>query len=866
MTTLSGRRPVLRLAGASLVAAPLTLAALSGWDAEAFGVAMLGTGPTGGHWLLLSLAGLTVAVVAGLAGWRYRSLAALGRRMCAEQARQVRLNAVLAALSDCNQAMMRAADEAGLLAEVCRVVGMHLRVCAAQVATDSPDRPVAAWPDDREQPDGIALSLALEAEGKQLGELTLYQEAGRVFDADETILLKRLANDIAFGVLALRHREERSRATALLRESEERFRSLVDNMTDFVWEVDAEGRYTYASPRVHDILGYAPDDLIGRTPFDLMPPEEAHRMEEVFRDLAHLRAPIRSLENVNIAKDGRLVVLETSGMPILATDGTLRGYRGVDRDVTERRQAAAELQWEAEVRGVFAELGRLLLAPISIDQLSRTIVERGGRLIGTLRGCACYHEPSDGGRMVCATSDGTNEGMCGDIEPGRSLMVNTLPEGMCSGSATQLPLQRLISVPVSIDERVVGRLTFADCDRPFEPRDIEVAERLAVIYGLALRRAWDQRALEDSRTKLQTVTAAAQDGIVMLDQAGRVEFWNDGATRIFGWSESEMVGRGLCETVTLPPGQDLFAAQAVEAEGRRKDGAAVPIEITVVGTRLGDRQAAVATVKDLTERKEAERLRLEMEMRLFQAQKMDALGTLAGGIAHNFNNMLMPVMALTELTLNELPLNAPGRKRLEAVLQASQRARDLVRRILTFGRQDAPAMAPLPLAEVVAEGLELLRSALPRTVEIRERIEPVSILGDRGQLLTVLMNLGSNAADAMEGQPGVLEVVLLADGRSTRPGRPPPATPEPPFARLSVRDTGHGMDERTLRRVFEPFFTTKNVGRGTGLGLATAQAIVAAHGGDIRVRSAPGHGTTFDIYFPLLREPPQASVSQQKVE
>lgn len=778
--------------------------------------------------------------VAAAGGWRYRTMVELSRR-------QARLNAALGALCGCNHALARAGDERQLLAMVCKVVGESLVARAVAVRLEGQDSLAAQWPEDAPAASNWTACLPLMAEGTRLGTLCLCHDGRHRLDGGEADLLSRLADDIGFGILALRHRDERRRADLALRDSEERYRSLVDNLTDFVWEIDADHRYTYVSARAQDILGYAPAELLGRTPFDLMPPDEAVRIEDEFTVLTELRLPIQHIENINVARDGRMVVLESSGMPMQDGQGGLIGYRGVARDITERKRAEAALMWEADVRGVFAELGRLLLTSIPIEQVSRTVVERGCRLIGAQRGCACHSDPETG-RPICATPvDFAYATLCGGTAQ---------TDQPCTDFDDGASIHRQLSVPVTVGGRPVGRLTFGGPERPFEPRDREIAERLADIYSLALRRAQDEKALIESRAKLETVTAATQDGIVMLDEHGRIDFWNAAAARIFGRSEAEVLGQPLCgmlagDTSALCHG-DPLAERSLEVEGRRQDGSAVPLEITVVATRLGQKSTAVATVKDLTERKEAERLRLEIEKRTFQAQKMDALGTLAGGIAHNFNNMLMPVMVLTELTMNDMPADWPGRKRLEAVLQASRRARDLVQRILTFGRQDNPTMQPLNLSEVVAEGLELLRSALPRSIEVREHLEdlPAPVLADRGQLLTVLMNLGSNAADAMEGTTGVLEVTLTAAATVPEDSSLPAGL----YARLSVRDTGHGMDEATLRRVFEPFFTTKGVGRGTGLGLATSQAIVAAHGGCIQPHSTPGQGTVLDIWLPLVAE------------
>ncbi len=812
---------------------------------------------------LAAMAALLLFSVAAAVAWRFHSVVRLNRDLESSQRQLRNINGALAALVGCNQALVRAADERELIDVVAFVIGSNLACRAVRidlVRDDGGMAPAAAWTAAAEPPaDAFVLSLLVVAGGERLGIIDLAPEDPNGFAEEELELLYQLADDVAFGIAAWR-------ARAALRDSEQKYRDLIENLTDWVWEVDEDGRYTFASSRVAEMLGYAPHEVIGNSPFDTMPPEEATRVGAAFAEVMARRRPFQRLENLNVAKDGRMVILETSGAPIFDGEGRFRGYRGIDRDVTERHRNEAALKREAEVNAVFAELGRLLLEPVPMSAIAEMILDRGRRLTGSRRGSACHRERR-GGAMVCATPGDADLDVdvdlecCGGVEADRVVFANSAGQ-LCGDRA----VERVVSVPVKIAGEPVGRLTFADAARDYERQDLELAERLAVIFGLALRRAWDQTELIESGTKLATVTAAAQDGIVMMDADGRVTFWNDAAARIFGYSAEEMLGRPLHATLAGPEDAAAFERNFVhfretgrgpnvgttrEVEGWRKDGSRVPVEVSLASARLGDAWTAVATVKDLTERKEAERQRRSVEQQLFQAQKMDALGTVAGGIGHNFNNMLLPVMALTELTIAELPEGHPGRRRLESVLQASRSARDLVARVLTFARRDAPAMEPARLDQVVAEGLELLRTALPPSIELRVSLNEIGRLAmvDRSQIQTVVMNLGGNAADALDDRPGVIEVTLDEvdlDGTEA-PGKLPAGR----YARLTVRDDGPGMDAETLARIYDPFFTTKSVGKGTGMGLATAQAIVAGHGGAIAVDSRPGAGATFTVHLPL---------------
>jgi CheY-like chemotaxis protein len=235
---------------------------------------------------------------------------------------------------------------------------------------------------------------------------------------------------------------------------------------------------------------------------------------------------------------------------------------------------------------------------------------------------------------------------------------------------------------------------------------------------------------------------------------------------------------------------------------------------------------------------------------------MEAMGTLAGGVAHDFNNILAAIVGYVELTMLDVAEVTKVKHNLEEVLRASKRARDLVNQILAFSRQSQNELKPVEITPIVKETLKLLRASLPTTIEIRHHIEPSTgaIEADPTQIHQVLMNLCTNAAHAMGEEGGLLEVSVtkVAVDASTAPLNleiDPGA-----YLRISVRDTGHGMTSEVLERIFDPYFTTKDKGKGTGLGLAVVHGIVISHKGGICAESEPGTGTCFHVYFPRIEQ------------
>jgi PAS domain S-box-containing protein len=364
--------------------------------------------------------------------------------------------------------------------------------------------------------------------------------------------------------------------------------------------------------------------------------------------------------------------------------------------------------------------------------------------------------------------------------------------------------------------------------------------------------------LERSEEHLARAQRVAAVGSFEFDLgSGRIE-WSDETYRMLGVRrESEPMSYASFIAMIVPSDRETVErAIAIARQGhdvppagfdiRRSDGAVRTIEyqIEVKRDATGKPLKLIGVCRDTTELRETERQRDELEAQLRRSQKLEALGTLAGGIAHDLNNALTPVIFLSGMMLEEAPEGSRDRETLGLIDEGGKRARDLVRRMLTFARKDEPKRLRLDVAAVVRNALKLLRASIPATISINERVLPVPpVLADEGQLHQVLANLVYNAAQAIGDGIGAIAVEVAAADGALAGGEA--------AVRLTVMDNGCGMDEPTRQRVFDPFYTTKSVGEGTGLGLSVVHGIVTAHGGAITVESALGLGSRFDIYLPI---------------
>jgi PAS domain S-box-containing protein len=345
---------------------------------------------------------------------------------------------------------------------------------------------------------------------------------------------------------------------------------------------------------------------------------------------------------------------------------------------------------------------------------------------------------------------------------------------------------------------------------------------------------------------LRAILETSGDAVLVLDAGGGVRHANPATERLFGYGAAELAGRSLDELLAAPAPDTggagwPAAVQAVRVTARRKDGTTFPAELTVGAMPLDPERLFAAFVHDLTERN-----RLEDQLR--QAVKMEAVGRLAGGIAHDFNNQLTIINGYADLLLGSLPAEDPSRDFLGEIRRSGEHAADLTRQLLAFSRKQHLTPRVLNLNTVLGELGKMLRRLLGADVELRTDLDPAlgPVRADAGQLEQVLVNLAVNARDSMPGG-GRLEIRTRNRDVATAA-----EVPAGEYVLLEVADTGAGMSEEVRSCIFEPFFTTKEVGKGTGLGLATVYGIVKQSGGHIEVDSAPGRGTTFRVLLPRV--------------
>ncbi|MCP3898154.1 MAG: response regulator, partial [Desulfobacteraceae bacterium] len=293
-----------------------------------------------------------------------------------------------------------------------------------------------------------------------------------------------------------------------------------------------------------------------------------------------------------------------------------------------------------------------------------------------------------------------------------------------------------------------------------------------------------------------------------------------------------------------------------QTRGLKKDGTEFDMEVNVAQYGQKDIKNTLVILRDVTDRN-----RLEEQLR--QSQKMESIGNLAGGIAHDFNNLLFPILGMSEMLLEDLPQDSLEYENAQEIFIAGKRAGALVQQILAFSRQSEHKMTPVKVQNVLKEVLKLSRSTIPTNIEIQQNIQQNCglVMADPTQVHQVAMNLITNAFHAVEEKNGTIDIklkeVILKDNEL-----PNSVLKSGQFIRLSVSDNGIGMSQSTVQKIFEPYFTTKEQGKGTGLGLAVVYGIVKEHGGDIKVYSEMGKGSTFSIYLPLMTKSSQITPAE----
>jgi len=619
---------------------------------------------------------------------------------------------------------------------------------------------------------------------------------------------------------------ERKQADEALRESEEKYRDLADSIADIFFALNGDLKYTYWNKASEELTGISAKDAIERQILDIFPDnEETRRAVDVYQGVLRSRQPKAFVNEYHLG--GRRYFFEINAYP--STDGVSVFVK----DITEHKQAEDALRESEEKLRLFMESATDVFCLYDPELNLVQVNEVGLKMLppGTKR------EDIIGKNIT-------------------ELIPNVKETGRYDKYLEVIKTGR----PFSIDD-FVPHPRFGDIH--LAVRAFKVGTGLGMIAANITERKQVEEALRQSEERYRGVVEGSIQGIVIARARDSIiQFANQAAVKMFGYAgPDELVSKNLWETLVEPEEwpelqgrtATLLSGKSIPIhpgwKGIRKDGTRVWIQTTASLISWQGEPAVLGFYAEITELKQAEEEKERLQAQLFQAQKAEAIGTLAGGIAHNFNNLLMGVMGNTSLMLLETDPGHPNYERVKNIEKSIQRGSKLTRQLLGYAREGGYEIRPISLNQLIKETSDTFATT-KKEIRVDQELakDLFGINADRGQIEQILLNLYVNASDAMPGGGDLFLKTMNVTHKdmSDTPYKAKPGN----YVLLTVRDTGAGMDKETEEKIFDPFFTTKGLAKGTGLGLASVYGIVKAHGGYIDVESKKGHGTTFRIYLP----------------
>jgi PAS domain S-box-containing protein len=636
---------------------------------------------------------------------------------------------------------------------------------------------------------------------------------------------------------------ERKRTEELLSQSEEKYRTILESIEDGYYEEDLAGNFVFFNEALCRIYGYPKEELLGLNYKKYTNEETAKRLFQIFNEMYRTGNPCNEYSYELTRKDGAKRYIEASASLKRDSSGKPTGFRGVVRDITERKQAEEALRHSEEryrtiletMQEAYYELDLAGHFTFANDALSKHLGHTKEELIGTKSNQ--YQDEAEAKKTYQAFNEIYRTG-----EPIKALWSEYIRKDGTKGT---------YELSASLMRDAQGKpIGFRGVTR-------DITERKQA-----------EEALRHSEERYRTIIENIQDGYFEGDLAGNFTFANDVICRHLGYTREETIGMNYRQYTDEEHAKELYQhyselyktgqpIKPFEAGYVRKDGGKLIAEISVSlirdpkGKPIGFRGIS----RDITERKREEEEKLSLQEQLRQSQKMEAIGQLAGGVAHDFNNLLTVIKGYSQISLLDLKENDPLRGNIQEIEKATQRATDLTRQLLAFSRRQILDSKVVDLNALLKDLEKMLRRIIGEDIELvallSEDLGRVKI--DPSQIEQVIFNLAVNARDAMpsggkltiETANVELDEVYAHAHVGVIPGR---------YVSLSVSDTGVGMSQEVKEKVFEPFFTTKGKGKGTGLGLSMVYGIVKQSNGNIWVYSEPGRGTTFKINLPRIEE------------
>ncbi len=612
--------------------------------------------------------------------------------------------------------------------------------------------------------------------------------------------------------------------------------SALEQSAEGIALADLDGHLTYLNKAFATIHGYNTEELIGKHVSVFHTPEQIPSVEASLQQLKDHGEFNGELWHVR--RDGTVfpslmhnsLVFDDAGQPIIMI-GTLR-------DITELKDREESLKRQSRI----------------LEQVHDSIVttDMEGLITGWNRGAETLHGFSAKevlGRSVSSLFSDEHKSMFVDIVLKELADENeyNLETPMVHKSGGIFWAHLSLSILRGLDGEPIGTIGYA----------VDTSERKKA-----------DEAIRESEERFRALFENAADAFFLSDINGRFIDINQVACDNLGYTREELLELSIPEVdlnydsnevAAIQNGFDQNESKTIESFHKRKDGSTFPVEVRIRPFGPDQRPMILALARDITDRKNAEEEKEKLETQLRQSHKMEALGTLAGGIAHEFNNILGIIVGNTELAMGGVPEWNTAHYNLEEIHTASLRARDIVKQILAFSRQTKHELKPVKIRSLIDDSIKFARSSIPTNIEIQKDISAKldTINGDPTQINQILLNLCTNAAHAMQNNGGILKIRLENVDLDENTVKKYDGLNSGNHVKLTVSDTGHGIEKKKIEHIFDPFFTTKEVGEGSGMGLSVVHGIVKEHKGSITVQSEAGKGTTFHVLFPVIEEQAQ---------
>jgi len=656
---------------------------------------------------------------------------------------------------------------------------------------------------------------------------------------------------------------ERKQAEEAVRQSEERYRAVVETAPDVVYAISDKGVFASLNPAFEAITGWARTEWLGKSFAPLVHPEDASLAVEMFQKVLRGDKP-PPYELRILSKSGKYLVGEFTSTPYIR-DGKVAGKLGIVRDITERKRAEKALR-QGEVRLERINRCLLELGP-NFDSNINRLTALCGELLGAT--CALYNRLQ--GDLLCSqgqwqtppgfkSEDAPTGHICYDVIRNNredAVVITNLPRTSYAESDPNVRaygLQTYMGCAVKCEGKAVGSLCVV-YGTDYQPTDDD--RRILGIIASAIGNEDTRKQAEAELNRLMTAIEQTPESVVITDTEGRILYVNPVFERVTGYSRAEVIGQN--PRLLKSNRQDsafyrqlwgkISAGEVWRGRfiNKKKDGTLFTEDAVIAPVR--DEKGAVtnhiAIKRDISHE-------LELEVQYRQTQKIDSIGRLAGGVAHDFNNILAVICGHTDLALAQLSPDAPLRSNLECIQESADHAANLTRQLLAFGRGQVIEPRRINLNELIVNLNKMLRRLIGEDIKLVTQTAPDlgQIKADPGQIEQVLLNLVVNARDAMP-DGGTLTIRtdnVTLDEDYARSHLISPGD----YVMVSVSDTGVGMTDEVKQHIFEPFFTTKEQGKGTGLGLATCFGIIQQSNGHIHSDSQVDKGTQFKIYLPRV--------------